>query len=150
MILTDFSNAGRYFALHDRMRAAFDYLGSEQARLAAPGEYNVIGREVYAMVQEYHTMPDDHPGWEGHRRYIDIHLIQSGCEKHLWTVDQALQDSLPYDKENDLIRPQPSRWTEHVVQAGQFVVYFPEDLHKAKCMLSAPAYVRKILMKVAL
>ena len=150
MILTTMDSAARYEALHPRMAAALRYLRSLDAQTAAPGEYEIDGRALYALVQEYDTMPEDHPGWEGHRRYMDIHCMQYGFEKHLWTEDKAIQHSLPYDEALDLIHPQPASWSALSLTEGQIAIYFPEYLHKAKCMLGSSVRVRKLLIKVLL
>lgn len=82
---------------------------------------------------------------------IDIQFIVSGVEKMSW---------LPIDKlslaENDLAKSDKALYKDStigqdfIVHEGQFVIFYPEDGHKACIAVDEATLVKKIVLKVAL
>ena len=62
---------------------------------------------------------------------------------------KSIQTPYNYDKDivffNDPEVSQPIR-----IEEGDFSVLFPSDGHKARCVVSQPENVKKIVMKIAL
>lgn len=150
MVLGHLTDRARYEGLHPLFKAAFDFIERCEAEPLAQGEYEIDARDLYAMVQQYDTMPDNVPGWEGHRKYVDIQYVRSGEEAHLYAPIEQIREGAVYHGENDLLRCDVKDSMRLSVRQGQFAIYFPEDLHKPKCMLNGPCRVDKIVVKVAL
>ena len=95
-------------------------------------------------------MPED-ARFEGHRRYIDIQYIQRGKElMQVCSVDHA-QHTTEYSNEKDVIFfADPHTPTQSTVDAGEFGIFYPWDLHKPGLSPDGtPAPVKKVLVKIA-
>ena len=150
MIITDIENLGTYAGCHGLFTEAFDYIMKTCRDYPAPGEYEIDGRAVYSLVQQYHTMPAEACGWEGHRKYIDIHVICAGEERHQVALLKGSGEDLPYDPAWDVAHCEPETYFEIPLRSGDVAIYFPNDLHKAKCILEDSTEVKKVVVKVRL
>lgn len=147
MIIDTLSNAPLYRGLSPRIALAFDYLRDTDLRGTATGTFEIDGRLVYAMVQEYDTLERTRGAWEAHRQFIDLQYVVSGRERigyaHVGRLipgcyDQA-RDFLPLDGEGDFLALGP----------GDFMLLFPEDAHMPRIAVAAPGLVRKVVVKIA-
>lgn len=150
MIYASWDERERFYAMHPLFKAAFDFIGQCRQQRPAVGEVELDGRRLFVLVQQYTSMPPEAPGWEGHRQYIDIQYILSGQECNGWAPLRSAAPGAVYDENIDLLRCQaePSFWLP--LHQDQFAIYYPEDLHKPKCMLEAACPVEKLVVKVAL
>jgi YhcH/YjgK/YiaL family protein len=151
MILDDLNNSSLYTKLHPGFQKAFEYLKSCNAATTPAGRYEIEGNSVYAIVQEYETIPENELRWEAHRKYIDIQYILSGNECMGWSNIKYISDQLPYNEVQDCIISSDTEEASFIhMNVGQFTILFPEDVHKPKCRFSEKCSVRKIVIKVAL
>lgn len=150
MILGHAAYQKRYEGLHPGFKEAFDFIEHCKRTPLEPGEYEIIGREVYALVQRYDTLPEEIPGWEGHRKYIDVQAVLSGEEIQLYAPLAQAEEGASYCEESDLLRCGVKTYTKLRVGADQFAIYYPEDLHKPKCLLNRSCQVNKVVVKVVL
>ena len=139
----------RYLALHPSFVQAFSFIRQCQTKLPPPGEYEISGREIYAMVQHYDTQPCDDLAWEGHRRYIDIQALLSGSEIIQFAPLDHAQSGV-YDPSTDLFHCLVQDPTDLLIHTGQFVILYPEDLHRPKCRMGAACAVNKLVIKILL
>ena len=120
------------------------------------GTYELDGRNVYAMVQSYDTVPGGPERLEVHRKYIDIQYTISGVEVLAWMHDTGdIPFETPYDGTKDagfLRVPAPAEVARLEMKPGLFAVFFPSDAHYGKIESAAagPQHVRKVCVKVAL
>ncbi len=155
MICSHIQNRKRY-TLCVSFEKAFAFL--ENLTDATPdGTYELDGKNVFAMVQSYDTVPGEPVQFEVHRKYIDIQYTISGVEVLAWTPDTGkMTVKSPYDAEKDfafLAAPEQAQ-TEiaHLeMKPGMFAVFFPEDAHWGKVQSAAagPQHVRKVCIKIA-
>jgi YhcH/YjgK/YiaL family protein len=139
-------NAHRYRDLSPRIARAFDYLGEADLR-GALGTFTIDGDRLYAMIQEYETIPAAHGCWEAHRRYIDLQYVVDGSER----IGYAHLDRLAagtYDPERDFL-PLRGAGDFLTLNPGDFMLLFPEDAHLPRIAVAAPAPVRKVVVKIA-
>ena len=152
MLVSDLSHLPRQVALTPAMQKALDFLKTAPNQDLQPGRVEIDGKNVYAMVQVYETLPaEDEVKFEAHRQYIDVQYIVSGEEGMGWAPLADLPDPTPYDAEKDACfgRLKAGQMTLARVQAGQAAVFYPEDAHAPKLAWQAPCAVRKIVVKVA-
>ena len=64
-----------------RVSAALAFLRRDDLGAMAAGTYELDGRRLYALVQDYQTKPAGDGKWEAHRRYIDLQYVVYGCEQ---------------------------------------------------------------------
>ena len=81
MIIDTVNNAHLYYPLNPRIKAAFEYLHQADLTGISVGRHEVDGANLYVMVQQYNTKPEEAGVWEAHRRYIDLHYVIQGVEK---------------------------------------------------------------------
>jgi YhcH/YjgK/YiaL family protein len=147
MIADTVRNAHLYRGLSPRIALAFDYLRSTDLQAAIPGTFEIDGRRVYAIVQQYDTLPRPQCAWEAHRQHIDLQYVVAGAEvigyAHLGRltpgVYEPARDLLPLAGEGDYFTLGP----------GDFMILFPEDAHRPRIAAGAPVPVRKVVIKIA-
>ena len=149
MIVDLVANAHSYFSLHPRFARALNYLTSTDFHSMPLGTYEVEGKEIFAIVNEYETKDATECVWEAHRKYIDIHYILQGSELIGTTL---LTNQLPtkeYDAENDywLFEGGDSK---QILHAGMFAIFFTHDIHSPAHHHHLKTTVRKVVMKVLL
>jgi YhcH/YjgK/YiaL family protein len=71
MILDDLENINKYLALHPRFVRAFDYLNTTKFEDIKPGNYDIDGDDIYAIVvnDEAVAMLDSTAQFECHNTY---------------------------------------------------------------------------------
>jgi biofilm protein TabA len=115
------------------------------------GKYAIDGDQVFAIVNEYTTKPLSECDPESHRAYADIQLMISGAEKFGYSPLTDQIASTPYDPEKDvafytLAEEDLSFIT---LQPGQFIIFFPTDIHQPEVFTRQPELVKKVVIKVA-
>jgi YhcH/YjgK/YiaL family protein len=148
MVFDQLENAAQYVSLHPRLAKAFDYLrGTDLAQLSI-GRHDIVGDEVFALVQEYRTRADAEGFWESHRRYIDVQYVASGAERMGYANIGKLKARQAYDVDKDLLI-YDGQGDFFVVTAGMFTIFKPQDAHMPCLSPGEPTTVRKVVIKVA-
>jgi len=147
MIADTLNNAALYRGLSPRIALAFDYLLGTDLRQAAAGTFEIDGRRVYAMVQEYVTLEQAQGAWEAHRRYIDLQYVVTGAERIGYAHLSRLTPG-EYDRGRDLL-PLSGAGDFLSLGHGDFMLLFPEDAHMPRLAVAAPETVRKVVVKIA-
>ncbi len=114
------------------------------------GTYQLDGDQVFVMVQDIKTKAKSEMRLEAHNRYIDIQYIVKGeelfgfCRRNNGeVVDEDLlveRDIIFFKDRLDEINI--------VVKEGQFVIFYPNDLHRPWCYVDQPKDIRKVVVKV--
>ncbi|HBR52799.1 MAG TPA: DUF386 domain-containing protein [Flavobacteriaceae bacterium] len=146
MIRDTLAHAKQYSPIASGLDTAFQFLAETDLEKLATGTYELKGKDVFAIVMEYETKPEEKCIRESHYKYIDVHYIISGAEGVGVTT---LKTQQPYeaDKEKDYafydcdvaILP---------LQAGNFVVLFPQDVHCTGVQLGKSITLKKVVIKV--
>jgi YhcH/YjgK/YiaL family protein len=146
MIADTLGNAQLYRGLSPRIARAFDYLRGADLR-GTLGTFAIDGDRLYAMVQEYETIPLALGCWEAHRRYIDLQYVVDGSERIGYAPISRLQAGA-YEPERDFL-PLSGPGDFLSLHPGDFMLLFPEDAHLPRIAIAAPAPVRKVVVKIA-
>jgi YhcH/YjgK/YiaL family protein len=118
--------------------------------MAAPGVHEIIGRNLFVVVQEYQTTPGAELKLENHRRYIDIQVLYSGREEMLWAPLSKVEPLVPYNEKTDF-EFFSGEGTAFDFHPGQFVIYYPSDAHRPNAQVAGiPEAVKKAVFKVKL
>ena len=111
--------------------------------------HELMGRDLYVMVQSYDTEADPPPILEAHRKYIDIQYCIAGAE---YIAVAPLDESTvktPYDAEKDVAFYHAQKMmTLCAMTPGRFVLLFPPDEHFAKFAAKAPCRIKKAVVKL--
>lgn len=145
--------AKEYFNLAPGIRRALEFLAATDLAKLEPGRHDVEGDDVFALVSDYVTKLPEETFWEAHRRHIDVQFVVRGRER-IGYGNLATFACEPYDASRDLVvaHGESSRFVE--VNAGEFVVLWPHDVHMPGLRTASPhgdgesQPVRKVVVKV--
>ena len=149
MIVDKLENWELYFA-EAAWQKAFAFLNSIAPEVEE-GEYEIIGRDVYARVLSYETRFPEDAQLEAHREYVDIQTVLVGAEGIEWFPIKGLQTDKTYDRAEDLefffrSSPGPSRVD---VYPGMFVTLFPQDAHMPALVVGkTQEAIKKVVVKL--
>lgn len=149
MIVDLVANAHSYFSLHPRFARSLNYLASTDFHSMPLGTYEVEGKEIFAIVNEYETKDAIECVWEAHRKYIDIHYVLRGSELIGTTLLTNQPPTKDYDVENDYLLFGEGA-SKQVLQPGMFAIFYPHDIHSTSHHPNSKSFVRKVVMKVLL
>jgi YhcH/YjgK/YiaL family protein len=146
MILDSIRNAASILALNPLFKQAFDFIQSNDLSKMEPGKTILDGDKLFISIMELDGKTPEAAKMESHRKYIDIQVVISGVETMGWTAIEHCTNELdPYNVEKDLQFFSDKPTTYVTVQAGEFVVFFPEDGH-APGISDGP--IKKAVVKV--
>ncbi|MFD2871287.1 YhcH/YjgK/YiaL family protein [Mucilaginibacter ximonensis] len=147
MIIDTLRNAERYYSLHRGFKTAFEYLNSTHLNALENGVIelgdgirvivsNDAGRSKEAAAQTF----------ECHNQNIDIQVTIHGPETMGWKPRADCQNvESPYNAEKDYMFYSDEPDTFFSLNNGQFVIFFPEDVHMP--MLGEGA-IKKLVVKI--
>jgi len=146
--------ATRYQGIHPRLDRALALLTPEFLASVGTETRYLDGKALYVTRNLFETAPDSETFFEAHRRYLDIHVVVKGAERleiahpSLLTPDEERSnpagDFYAYSGRTDAERQ------TIVLRPGFFLVAFPDDAHRCRGMLDAPAPVEKVVFKICL
>lgn len=150
MIFDHVSHIDQYITLYPSLQCVIPFLKRIEKESLKPGIYEIDGRTIYAMIQEYETQPEDTLLWECHRRYIDLQMILEGEEEIGWSECSKLIDCGEYDEVKDVMMAADSSDSVMLkLSAGRFVIFMPHDAHKPLCLHKVSGRVKKVVIKMA-
>lgn len=150
MIRDELKNAKLYEGFSAGVASALKYLRETDLLALKPGKYEIHGKDLIAIVEEYNSKTIEQCFWEAHRRHIDVQCVVKGAEKIGYANLAALNMIQPYNDEKDFMKlDDPNSIGEFmVIRAGSFVVLGPEDAHMPGLAVTTPAPTKKVVMKV--
>lgn len=150
MIIDSLNNASLYTDMHPLFSQAFGWLASTNLQNLENGRFELSGDQLFAIVQSYETKSADTEQMEAHKRYIDIQYMIDGEEQigHAFLKDQPVTKE--YSREDDywLTDALPSFFTK--LTAGNFMIFYPTDLHMPCIQTYVKQNVKKVVIKVEL
>ncbi len=150
MIVDHIQNAGLYLNLHERFQVAFDFLRQKNIAALEVGEHQIQGRDVFASVAAYETLPVEDGRHEAHRKYIDLQFVVDGEECFGYSPVMGQDVVEEYCKERDVAFYSVATSSFVTLSTGMFAIFFPDDAHKPCCCLESPSNVKKIVVKIAI
>lgn len=109
---------------------------------------HTISKKAYINIEEYETR--DFIKLEAHKKYIDIQFLINGEEKVYTTDLDALETSIPYDNEKDVMffeTPNKNLNVSYLTK-GKFMVLYPDDAHSPCTLIDKPKKVKKAIVKI--
>lgn len=130
---------------------AFDeVLGIDLAQVEAGKHALTAVPDSFFLMQPVMTKKIETTRPEAHRRFVDIQYVINGPER--FGFAQREEGLAPVEEafaEKDIaFYPTPRGEAFVDLQAGQFVVFYPGELHRPLCCVGAEAPIRKIIVKV--
>lgn len=149
MLTSHLKLADKYDYLSKKFVKAYEFLRTEDLAVLPVGNVEIDGKEIFANVQEYTTMPWEECAFEAHDQYFDIQYVVSGKEMFGYVKREGLKEAAPYDAEKDLVFfEEPDCSGQILLEAGDLAIVPPEDAHKPRCIARESCKVKKIVVKV--
>ena len=146
MIIDRIAHASLYTTLGPRVAKALEYLQTTDVASLAAGTYELEGRRLYAIVQDYTTKPASAGKWEAHCRYADLQFVASGSERiGFGPMTNFEQQEYHPDKDYVAITGAGEFLT---LESGFFMLLWPGEGHMPGIAIDAPQQVRKIVVKI--
>ncbi|MEG1509260.1 MAG: YhcH/YjgK/YiaL family protein [Clostridia bacterium] len=126
MIIDNMKNINTYKGINKNLDLAIDYLQSN------PLPQNVgvkLNENCFCNVCKFNGNPILNTNFEAHKRYIDFQIIASGYEVFEVAQTNLTTIATPYDIQND-ISFHTGAGNQFKLEAGNFVILFPQDAHK--------------------
>lgn len=146
MIIDRLKNAYKYYGLNPGLEKAFAFLKNEDLESIKAGEYEVDGKNVVALVQEYTT--SNNPPWESHNYHLDVQYLISGIEKVGYHPIEGMKPNQPYNEKTDCYLHEDVEGDYFTLKDDAIMIIFPEDGHVPRKAYAEPMPVKKVCIKV--
>ena len=144
MIKDKITNYLTYENLHEGLKQGLKYLAETDFSKIKNGTYEISGKDVYAIVQEYQTKEVGQ--LEAHKEYIDIQYIIEGSEKIGYSKLKTQTPATDYEPDIIFYKDKQDEFIE--MNNGDFAIFYPDDLHMPCITINQPQKVRKVVVKV--
>lgn len=149
MIFNNLNNISVINELDKNILRALDYAISNNLIDYKKGTHDIDGKDMFLNRVSYGTKEDSKGFWEGHRDYIDIHVILDGKERINYNLSNNLK-GLNYDKDGDFASFEGRSKQSLILEKGDFAIFYPEDIHMTGLIVDEPEKVEKVIFKVKL
>ncbi len=146
MILDSIKGFERYLSLHSKFEKMYTYMLKNDLHKMAPGEYSVVGKDIYFTIWEGEGKGLEIPQLEVHDSYIDIHILLEGSETiGIRDRSRCNGENIPYDEAKDIAFLDET--PENFVNMGpdNLAIIFPHDAHAP---LIGEGKIKKAVFKV--
>jgi len=151
MIKDNIKNANLYYNVSKQLEIGLKYLENTDFSHVENGKYEISGKDVYAIVQDYFSKPKDTCKFEAHKKYTDIQYIVKGGEQMGVSEVDNFTDLITYDKEKDIVfltQKDGVNPTFINMCENEFIIFTPKDAHMPSVAIEHAAYVKKVVVKV--
>ncbi|WP_300379505.1 YhcH/YjgK/YiaL family protein [Clostridium sp.] len=136
-----------YKGLNSNLDKAITYILENNLNTLKDGNNYIDGKNVFINKFNYICQDKNDCFFEGHRKYIDIHIVLKGSEMFGYNDISDLSEASKYDLENDFIKFEGPIKASIKASVGDFIITFPEDIHMPKMPLNNEL-VEKVVCKV--
>ena len=150
MILDQLKNAKQYKGVHAGVDKALEAMKQYTSDNYPLGKVEIDGDNVFLLLNCYETRAKEEAKAEAHRKYIDVMYMVEGAETiYVKSVDRLKNITTEYTPEMEaLLADTDEDATAVRLEAGSFVVLFPQDAHSPACDADGKHTVKKIIGKV--
>lgn len=150
MILDTFANAKRYFKLSPGLAEVLEAIGSLLPSHFPAERMSLRGEDAYLLFAEYDTHDRKKGCIEAHRTYLDVMYMVEGEETvYIKPTDRLRHIVQPYHSDKDALLAEIDEDVSAIrLEAGNFLILFPEDAHAPGCYADEKKHIKKIIGKV--
>ncbi|HAU5430182.1 YhcH/YjgK/YiaL family protein [Cronobacter malonaticus] len=130
-------------------REAIEQVKQQITPQTAPGKYELDGNRLFFLLSEDTTEPLSDRRAEYHARYLDIQIVLAGREGMTFsTLPPGVPDTDWLADKDIAFLPEGAQEKTVVLEEGDFVIFWPGEVHKPLCAVGDPAPVRKVVVKM--
>lgn len=133
--------------LQENIMEALNYAVNNNLSLLECGSYKINDDRLFFNRVSYSTKPIEEGFWEGHKKYIDIHVILSGSERIDYNLKSNLQEK-SFNEKDDFLSFDGNAKISLFLSKGDFAIFYPEDIHKTALNVDELNVVEKVIFKV--
>ena len=152
MIIGTVHNSSRYYNLGRGVELALKYLAEHENELESlpAGKYEIDGDKVNFSIMEFEAAKPEEKFFETHDEHIDIHVTLKGCEWYGYYPAEKVTDEKDHsaEKDNRHFYDKCEDGIFFKAMPGHFIIFMPEDAHKAAFSVKEYGTVKKLVMKV--
>lgn len=146
MILFKLQDSERIEPLHPLFKRLFDYVKSHDLLSIETGRIELEGKNLFINNVLIVGVPREKQVLEGHRLYIDVHILLAGEERIGWKALGNVQTfSKIYSEEEDCLLSAEAPTAYVDMEPGDFCIVYPEDMHAP---IIGNSEIRKLIAKV--
>lgn len=135
--------------LPEALRQAIEYVKANVSETTEKGKHEIDGSRLFYLISEDMTEPFEKRRAEYHARYLDIQIVLKGQEGMTFSVLPAGTPETDWLADKDIaFLPEGEQEKTLILNEGDFVVFYPWEVHKPLCAVGAPAPVRKAVVKL--
>ena len=149
MIFNNLNNISTIRGIDKNILRTLEYTISNNLIDYEKGTHYIDGKDIFFNRVSYKTKQVDNGFWEGHKEYIDVHVILKGNERINYNLSNNLK-MLGYEEEGDFVSFDGKNKQSLVLEEGDFVVFYPEDIHMTGLLVEEEERVEKVIFKVKL
>lgn len=112
------------------------------------GKYEIYEDKLFLIIQEYDSKKCEEQTTESHDRYIDVQCVLEGEEAIGWTCKEPYHNPVKRDDKNDISFYTCKIDNIFVIKPGDFVVFFPHDIHRPCGIYKDTQRIKKALFKI--
>lgn len=134
----------------DAIQQAIEYLKAHDFLKMEPGEYPILGRQMFAKVFDVTSQRLQNTRPELHKQYVDVQFWPEGEELMGYAPNSGNAQVVETDEENDLYFLAGAE-NECFIPArqGDVMVLFPDDIHRPAVQKNGLCSYRKVVVKVS-
>ena len=135
--------------LPEELRQAIEYINANVTETTEKGKHEIDGSRLFYLISEDMTEPFEKRRAEYHARYLDIQIVLKGQEGMTFSVLPAGKPDTDWLADKDIaFLAEGEQEKTLILNEGDFVVFYPQEVHKPLCAVGTPAPVRKAVVKL--
>ncbi|HBR7307964.1 TPA: YhcH/YjgK/YiaL family protein [Klebsiella aerogenes] len=135
--------------LPDALRQAIEHVKAHVSESTPLGKHDIDSNNLFYLISEDSTEPQAERRAEFHARYLDIQIVLRGQEGMTFSTLPAGEPQTDWLADKDIaFLGEGAQEKTVILNEGDFVVFYPGEVHKPLCAVGAPAKVRKAVVKV--
>ena len=131
MIFTNINDKLQNSSLAKDIQFCIDYAEKNREKILSleNGSYDVGYNRIKMNVGKYFTKKENDKFWESHKRYLDVQIMIDGSERVVFNDIRNMKEK-SFDPERDLVILEGNKLFDIVIENGDVLVFFPNDVHK--------------------
>lgn len=135
--------------LPEELRQAIEHIKAHVTDETEKGKHDIDGDRLFYLIAEDMTEPFAQRRAEYHARYLDIQIVLKGQEGMTFSVLPAGKPDTDWLADKDIaFLAEGEQEKTLILNEGDFVVFYPQEVHKPLCAVGTPAPVRKAVVKL--
>lgn len=135
--------------LPEELRQAIEYIKANVTEATEKGKHEIDGSRLFYLISEDMTEPFEKRRAEYHARYLDIQIVLKGQEGMTFSVLPVGKPDTDWLADKDIaFLAEGEQEKTLILNEGDFVVFYPQEVHKPLCAVGTPAPVRKAVVKL--